>query len=177
MGFWDLLLGAAEIIDAFTDHDTHFKVTCNTLELFEVGTSWKGTARIHGAGAHVRTETVDYSTTVTMPEEDNYNRTKRSILRDQLRKWASKTFADGSTLPKEAIVLNDAENCLSCEGFVKHVGDQWIITTNMKEAQYYGAYKLFFEKGGECVGYEELEYLFKAPTVGYVSSVDVHDGF
>ena len=177
MSFLDLLLGAAEIIDTFADHDTHFKVTCDTLELFEVGTSWKGTARVHGAGAHLRTENVSYTTKVTMPDEDDYNRTKRSILRDRLRKWASEAFADGSVLPKEAIVLNDSENCLSCEGFIKQVGDRWVITTNVKEAQYYGAYKLFFEKDGECVGYEELEYLFKAPTVGYVSSVDVNDGF
>lgn len=177
MGFLDFLLAAVDIVDTFTDHDTHFHVTCNTLELFEVGTSWKGTARVHGAGAHVRTETVDYSTTVTMPEEDNYNRTKRSILRDRLRDWASKTFAEGRTLPKEAIVLNESENCLSCEGFVKQVGNRWVITTSMYDAKYYGAYKLFLTKGTESVGYEELEYLFKAPTVGYVSSVDVSDGF
>lgn len=177
MGFLDFLLGAAEVIDAFTDHDTHFKVTCDTLELFEIGTSWKGTARVHGAGTHVRTQTVNYTTTVTMPYEDNYNRTKRSILRDRLRDWASKTFADGVMLPKEAIVLNESENCLSCEGFVKQVGGQWIITTSVRDATYYGAYKLFLTKGTENVGYEELEYLFKAPTVGYVSSVDVSDGF
>lgn len=177
MGFLDFLLGAAEVIDAFTDHDTHFKVTCDTLELFEIGTSWKGTARVHGAGAHIRTEAVNYTTTVTMPNEDDYNRTKRNILRDRLRKWASETFANGLTLPKESIVLNDSENCLSCEGFVKQISNRWVITTNMGDAQYYGAYKLFFEKSGESLGYEELDYLFKAPTVGYVSSVDVHDGF
>lgn len=177
MGFLDFLFGAAEVIDAFTDHDTHFNVTCDTLELFEIGTSWKGTARVHGAGSHVRTQAVNYTTTVTMPYEDNYNRTKRSILRDQLRNWASKTFADGFTLPKEAIVLNESENCLSCEGFLKQVGSKWVITTNMREATYYGAYKLFLTKGTESVGYEELEYLFKAPTVGYVSSVDVSEGF
>lgn len=175
MGLLDFLFVVADTIDTFSDHDTHFKVTCDTLELFEIGTSWQGTARVHGAGSHIRTQAVSYATTVTMPHEDDHDRTKRSILRDRLRKWASETFADGSMLPKEAIVLNDSENCLSCEGFVKQVGNQWIITTNMQDAKYYGAYKLFLKKSGETVGYEELAYLFKAPTVGYVSSVDVHD--
>ena len=177
MGFLDFLLLAADVVDTFTDHDTHFKITCDTLELFEIGTTWKGTARIHGAGAHIQTQTVSYITTVTMPNEDDYNRTKRSILRDRLRKWASETFADGDMLPKEAIVLNETENCLSCEGFVKQIGNKWIITTNIRDAKYYGSYKLFVERSGESIGYEELEYLFKAPTVGYVSSVDVTDGF
>lgn len=174
MGFMDFLVG---VMDVLTDHDTHFKVSCDTLEIFEIGTTWKGTARVHGAGNHIRTEHVDFSTTVTMPDEDDYNRTRRSILRDRLRKWASETLANGTTLPKEAIVLNESENCLSCEGFVKQVGKKWVITTSMREAKYYGAYKLFLSKNGEELGYEELEYFFKAPTVGYVSSVDVHDGF
>lgn len=177
MGLLDVLFVAADIIDMFSDHDTHFEVTCDTLELFEIGTSWKGTARVHGAGAHVCTQSVNYSTTVSMPNEDDHNRTKRGILRDQLRNWASKTFAGGVSLPKEAIVLNESENCLSCEGFVKQVGNQWVITPNMHGAKYYGAYKLFLAKGTEAVGHEELEYLFIAPTVGYVSSVDVSDGF
>lgn len=177
MGFLDFLLLAADVVDTFSDHDTHFEVVCDTLELFEIGTSWRGTARVHGAGNHVQTQTVNYTTTVTMPDEDDYNRTKRSILRDRLRKWASDTFADGLMLPKEAIVLNDTENCLSCEGFVRKSGNRWVITTNVRNAQYYGAYKLFIKKGSGHVGHEELAYLFTEPTVGYVTSVDVSDGF
>jgi len=177
MGFLDVLFAAADIVSTLTDNDTHFNVSCDTLELFEIGTSWRGTARVHGAGAHVRSQSVDFSTTVTMPSEDDYNRTRRSILRDRMLKWASETFSASGSLPKEAIVLNESENCLSCEGYVKKVGNRWLITSSMKDAEYYGAYKLYLEKGGESIGYEELEYLFKAPTVGYVSSVDVHDGF
>ena len=35
MGFLDVLFGAAEIVDMFIDHGTHFIVKCDTLELFE----------------------------------------------------------------------------------------------------------------------------------------------
>ena len=177
MGFMDFVLAALNVADMFADHDTHFEVTCDTLEIFEIGTSWRGTARVHGAGAHLRTESVDYTTRLTMPEEDDYNRTRRSILRDRLLKWASDTFADGAALPKEAIVLNESENCISCEGFAKQVGGRWVITTSMRDAKCYCSYKLFLETGGKSVGYEELHRLFKADTVGYVTQVDVRDGF
>ena len=177
MGFLDFLVGAAGIIDALTDNDVPFTVKCDTLELFEIGTSWRGTARVHGAGAHVRSVNVDYSTTVRMPSEDDYNQTKRDILRKRLRSWASETFANGSTLPKEAIVLNEGENCLTCEGFVTQIGNRWVITSNSRDAKYYGAYKLYIKKRDENIGYEDLQYYFKEETTARIYGVDVHDGF
>ena len=177
MAFLELLGVVADIISAFSDHDTHFDVTCDTLELFELSSSWRGTARISGAGNHVRTESVSFSTRVSMPDENEHNRTKRDILRDRLRKWASESFAETGTLPKEAIVLNPSENCLSCEGFVRFKDNRWVITPTSHGATHYGAYKLYFKKGSEAVGHEDLEYLFKAPTTARVSSVDIKDGF
>ena len=177
MGFFDFLLEVASVASAFADHDTHFQVTCDTLEIFKIGNNWKGTARVHGAGEYVRTEMVNYSTTITMPAEESQNYTRRGLLRKSLREWCGKTFANKSTVSKETIVLNNGENCLSCEGFIKKVNGKWIITTNSKDAEYYGAYKLYFTKEGEDVGYEDLEYYFMADTLAYVSSVSVHDGF
>ena len=113
MAFLELLGLVADIISAFSDHDTHFDVTCDTLELFEISSSWRGTARISGAGNHIRTESVSFSTKVSMPDENESNHTKRDILRERLQKWASESFADAGTLPKDAIVLNSSENCLS----------------------------------------------------------------
>ena len=125
----------------------------------------------------MRTIAVDYSTTVTMPKEDDLDCTRRGILRRRLREWCGKTFANKSTVAKEVIVLNDDENCLSCQGFVKEIDGKWIITNDSRDATHYGAYKLFITKGGEDVGHEDLNYYFMADTVGYVTSVDVHDGF
>lgn len=177
MGFLDFLAGVAHVADTLSDHNTYFQVNCNTLEIFEIGTTWKGTARVHGAGNHIRTEKVDYSTTITMPPEDSQDYTRRGSLRKELREWCGKTFANKSTVTKETIVLNEGENCLSCEGFIKKVNGKWVLTNNPNEAEYFGAYKLYLTKEGKDVGYEDLEYLFKADTLGYVSSVSVHDGF
>lgn len=177
MGILDILLGAAQIVDALSDNNTYFKVTCDTLEIFEIGTTWEGTARVHSAGKHLRTETVSYSTTIAMPKEGNSNYTRRGLLRKNLREWCGQTFANKSTVSKETIVLNKGENCLSCEGFIKKTSGKWIITNNSKDAEYYGAYKLYLTKEGQDVGYEDLEYYFEADTLGYISSVDVHDGF
>ena len=173
MGFLDFLGDVATIVDAITDNNTHYHVTCKTLEIFEIGSSWKGTARVHGAGEHVRTEHVDFSTTVTMPEKDSHDYTRRGLLRKDLREWCGRTFANKSTVTKETIVLNNSEDCLSCEGFIKKVGSKWIITTNSREAEYYGAFKLFLTQNGQDVGHEELDYLFMADTLGYVSNVSV----
>lgn len=177
MGFLDFLLGAAEIVDALSDKNTYFNVTCDTLEIFEIGTAWEGTARVHAAGKHLKTETVSYSTTIAMPEEGNANYTRRGLLRKNLREWCGKTFANKSTVSKETIVLNKGENCLSCEGFIKKSDGKWIIVNNSRDAEYYGAYKLYLKQGGNDVGHEDLEYYFEAATLGYISSVDVHDGF
>ena len=174
MGFLDVLLGVAEVVDALTDKDTHYQVSWKTLELFEIGTTWKGTARVHGAGEHIRTVKVNYSTTVTMPAEESHSYTRRGLLRKDLREWCGKEFANKNTVTKETIVLNKGENCLSCEGFVKQVNDKWILTNSAESAEYYGAFKLYLTKGGDDVGYEDLEYLFMADTLGYVTSVDVH---
>lgn len=177
MGLFDVLLGVAEVIDALSDNDTHFDVHCKTLELFEIGTTWKGTARVHGAGKHIRTEKVDYSTTVTMPEEDTAKYTRRGLLRKELREWCGEMFANKSTVTKETIILNDGENCLSCEGYIKNVDGKWLLTDSPHNAEYYGAYKLYLVKAGEDVGYEDLKYLFIEDTLGYVTSVDVKKGF
>ncbi len=177
MGLFDILLGVAEVVDALSDNDTHFDVHCSTLELFEIGTTWNGTARVHGAGNHIRTEKVNYSTTVTMPKEDTNKNTRRGLLRKELREWCGETFANKSTVTKETIVLNDSENCLSCEGYVKKVDVKWILTNSPHNAECYGAYKLYFTKKGEAVGYEDLKYLFMEDTLGYVTSVDVKEGF
>ena len=50
---------------------------------------------------------------------------------------------------------------------------------NANNATNFVSYKLFvYEKDGhKAVGHDELSYLFKEDTLGYVSSVDVHDGF
>ena len=173
MGFFDFLLDVATVVDAFADKDTHYHVNCNTLEIFKIGTTWKGTARVHGAGEHLRTEKVNYSTTVTMPEEDSCHYTRRGLLRKDLREWCGKTFANKSTVTKETIILNDGENCLSCEGFLKRAGEKWILTNNSLDAEYYGAFKLYLTKEGKDIGHEELEYLFIEDTIGYVTSVSV----
>lgn len=177
MGFLDVLAAAAEIYSAFSDNSTHFKLECSSLEIFEIGTIWQGTARTHGAGNHIETKKVSFETELIMPSENESQRTCRDILRDNLLKWASETFAYGKKLPKEAIVLNNNENCLSCEGFIKQEGSKWVITTNINEAKYYGAYKLFISKKGENLGHEDLDYYFKTPTTARVTSVDVHEGF
>lgn len=177
MGLFDFLSDVVDVLDELTDNDTHYRVSCDTLEIFEIGTTWKGTARVHGAGEHVRTEKVDYSTIVTMPEEDTHDYTRRGLLRKDLREWCGRTFANKSTVTKETIVLNDGEDCLSCQGFIKKVENKWILTTNSHEAEYYGAYKLYLTKDGKDVGHEDLDYLFMADTLGYVSSVNVKEGF
>ena len=178
MGLFDVLYVAAEVIDLFAGNKgTCFQVACDTLEIFEIGTAWKGTARVHGAGAHVRTEHVNYTATITMPAEDSSKYTRRGLLRKELREWCGKTFANKSTVTKETIVLNPGENCLSCEGFIKKTDGKWIITANPKDAEYYGAYKLYLSKEGKDIGHDDLDYYFMAETLGRVTSVSVKDGF
>lgn len=173
MGFFDFLGDVVDAIDELTDNDTHYRVNCKVLELFEIGTTWKGTARVHGAGAHFNTIDVDYTTTITMPAEESHDYTRRGLLRKDLREWCGRTFANKSTVTKETIILNESEDCLSCEGFVKKIGDKWILTNNSHEAEYYGAYKLYLTQNGKDVGHEDLDYLFMADTLGYVSDVSV----
>ena len=170
-------MGFLDFLDAITDDNTYFNVECTTLEIFEIGTTWKGTARVHGAGNHIETKKVSYQTRVAMPSEDSGNYTRRGWLRKDLRKWAGKTFGTGSELPRESIVLNTTENCLSCEGYAKKVGDTYVLTTKESEAQYYLAYKLNIYKDGNQLGHEDLDYYFKADTQGYVTNVSVKDGW
>lgn len=177
MGFLDVLFGVAEIVDALSDNSDYFRVTCSTLEVFEIGTTWKGTARVSGAGEHIETKKVWYSTKLEMPKEGNSKYTRRGILRKNLYSWVSETFANGVSMPKEAIVLNDSENCLSCEGFAKKVDDKYVITNNQSNAQFYVAYKLNVSKDSNTLGHEDLRYYFKAETTARVTSVDVKDGF
>ena len=177
MGFWDFLGEVATVVDSLSENDTHFNVTCDTLEIFEISTIWKGTAKIHGAGEHVRTENVNFSTTVTMPEEDTHNYTRRGLLRKDLREWCGRTFANTETVAKETIVLNDNENCLSCEGFIKKLNNKWVLTSSSRDAEYYGAYKLYITQDGTDVGHKDLEYLFVADTLGYISNTSIKEGF
>ena len=177
MGLFDVLLGVASVLDAFSDDSEKFEIECNSLELFEIGTSWQGTARVHGAGNHIRTEKKYIKDSVLMPKEDTHDHTRRYILRENMLKWAIDTLANGKAVSKDHLVLNPNEDCLSFEGFMKKDGNSYRITTNASEADYYGSYKLTIYKDNKMLSYEDLHYYFKADTVGYVSSVNVSDGF
>lgn len=180
MGFLDFLGFVANVADALSDDCKHYEVECDTIEIFEIGEHWEGTARIHGAGIHIKSQPVSYRTTIAYPNEDN-NRTytRRGMLRKNLRDWLSDNFSSMNSVPKEAVILNASENCLSFEGFAKETNEKWIVVPNANNATNFVSYKLFiYEKDGhKAVGHDELFYLFKEDTLGYVSSVDVRDGF
>lgn len=179
MGFLDFLFAAATVIDAFSDNDEHFSVTCDVVEVFKIGEQWQGTARVHGAGAHVSTEHVSYNTEITLPKEGNSNYTPRGLLRKSLRDWLGKTFSTEKSIPKDAIVLNPTENCLSFEGFAKKQSGKWMMVSNYSSATNYVSYKLvvYNKTKKAAVGHDELFELFKADTIARVSRVDVKDGF
>ena len=180
MGFLEFLGGAAMVLDALSGPSgKKYDVECESFELFEKGTTWRGTARVHGAGEHLETIKVNASTTLFLPDHtDSSKYTERGLLRKDLREWAGEEFALLKVISKDMVVLNEGENCLSIEGFVKKVDGKWKIVNDAGKGTHYGAYKLCFtERNGDAVGYEELHYLFKADTVGRVTSVDVHDGF
>ena len=150
------------------------------VEIFETGEHWEGTARVHGAGKHIKTQAVSYQTTIAYPnKDDNARYTRRGMLRKDLREWLAKNFSSLSSIPKEAVVLNPSESCLSFEGFAKKENGKWMVTPNAYNATNFVSYKLFvYEKEGhKAVGHDELSYPFKEDTLGYVSSVDVSDGF
>lgn len=177
MGLLDILCGVAEIVDTLSDKNTYFEIKCNTLEVFEIGTHWVGTARLQGAGEHLQTEKVNFSTKIAMPYEAPSRSTKRDVLRKNLLNWASGTFAKGDKLPKESIVLNPQENCLSCEGFAKKVGNNYEIVTDTTVADCYVSYKLIISKDSSVLGHEDLNYYFKEATTARITSVDVKNGF
>lgn len=179
MGLLDILGTVATVADMFIDHDEKFIVKCDTIEVFQIGDSWQGTVRVHGAGTHVSSDSVSYSTTIKLPESGNTTYTPRGLLRKQLRDWLGEKFSIEGSIPKEAVVLNASENCLSFEGYAKKVSGIWKMTSSLNSATHFVAYKLFVyhENNKQAVGHDELFELFKAPTVGYVTSVDVHDGF
>lgn len=182
MGFWKTLF---DVVDVVSDpvsalNDRTFKVTCSTLEIFEIGTQWEGTARVRGAGEHIRTEKVYYSTSITLPYRDDDSRyTRRGLLRKQLRDWLGSELSTDSKITKESVVLNSHENCLSFQGYIKKVGSKWMLVDDVNDARYYGSYKLFLTDSHDDskVGHEELSYLFMEETQGYVTRVDVKDGF
>ena len=170
----------ATVLDAISGPSgTKYNVECESFELFEIGTSWRGTARVHGAGEHLQTMKVNASTTVFLPRnDDNSYYTPRGLLRKELREWAGREFALSGTISKDMIVLNDGENCLSIEGYVKKHNGSWKLVNGPGNGTHYGSYKLCIsEVGGAEIGHEELYQLFKAETLGRVSSVDVSDGF
>lgn len=182
MGFGDILFGALEIVSALSDiadSKQIYTAKCTSLEIFEIGTEWRGTARVHGAGRHVKTERMNLSKKLTLPKEGTSQYTPRGLLRRDFRNWAGDTMtANKKPLTKDAVVINDSESCLSVEGFIKKVDGKWLLTTNANDAQYYGSYKIaLIDERDTQVDYKELVYLFKAETLGRVSSVDVTDDF
>lgn len=180
MGFLDFLVAAAEVVDLFSGNGgSKYSVKCECLELFEIGTTWKGTARIHGAGKHLETIKMNDSTTLVLPNKDDDSRyTPRGLLRKDLREWVGKMYALCGSISKEMVVLNDGENCLTIEGFVKKIDGNWKLVNTSSDATHFGAYKLnVVDNENKPVGHEDLKYLFKADTLGRVVSVDVTDGF
>ena len=120
MGFLKFLGELAK--DFLEPSGTKYNVECKSFELFEIGTVWRGTARVHGAGAHVETVSVNVTTTVFLPDHsDNSKYTERGLLRRDLREWAGKEFALSGEISRDMVILNDGENCLSVEGYVKKV--------------------------------------------------------
>lgn len=182
MGFGDILFGAIKIASALSDiseSEQIYTAKCTSLEIFEIGTEWRGTARIHGAGRHVKTERVSLSKKLILPREGNSQYTARGLLRRDFRNWAGETMTvNKNPLTKDAVVINDSESFLSVEGFIKKVDGKWLLTTNANDAQYYGSYKIaLIDERNTQVDYKDLVYLFKAETLGRVSSVSVKDGF
>ena len=180
MGFLDFLGFVAEVADSFSGDCKYYIVECDTVEIFEIGEHWVGTARVHGAGKHIKTQSVSYQTTIAYPNKDDNSRyTRRGMLRKDLREWLAENFSTLNSIPKEAVVLNSSEQCLSFEGFANNKNGKWLVVPNGNNATNFVSYKLFvYERDGhKMVGHDELSYLFKEDTIGYVSSVDVKDGF
>lgn len=177
MGLLDTIL---EVANMFIDNDRKFKVSCTTAEVFEIGTQWKGTARIHVAGEHIETINVHYETTITLPyKDDDAHYTRRGLLRKQFREWAGNTFSADGKIAKENVVLNPSENCLSVEGFTRRFGSKWLIVDNASDASHFCSYKVFLTdaQNNSKVGHDELDELFMEATLGRVTSVAVKDGF
>lgn len=166
MGFLDFLTVAAGVVDILSGKPK-YTITCEILELFEAGTTWVGTARVHGAGRHLSTEHVNFSTSF----EDN----GPEDAREKVRKWAEDSFANGGSLPKGKIILNEYEDCLSCDGFVKKVNGKW--TMQKQPTNHYASFKLYVTRENKALGYDELKRVFIAPTTARITNVDVHDGF
>lgn len=182
MGLFDILLDVADVLSdpASAMHDKKYKVSCTTLEIFEIGTQWKGTARVHGAGEHVKTVKVNYQTTITLPYRDDDSRyTRRGLLRKQLREWVADTFTQENIISKESIILNPSENCLSVEGFGIITNGKWMLVDDAIDATNFCSFKLSLTdtEDDSRVGYNKLNELFMEDTLGYVSSVDVSEGF
>lgn len=182
MGFGDILFGALEIVSALSDIADSKQICtakCTSLEIFEIGTEWRGTARVHGAGRHVKTEKMNLTKKLTLPKEGTSQYTPRGLLRRDFRAWAGENMAaNKKPLTKDAVVLNDSESCLSVEGFIKKADGKWLLTITANDAQYYGSFKVvLIDEHNTQVDHKELHYLFKAETLGRVSSIDVTDSF
>ena len=182
MGFWENLF---DVVDVLSDpvsamYDKKYQVSCTTLEIFEIGSQWRGTARIHGAGEHIKTVKVNYETTITLPYRDDDSRyTRRGLLRKQLREWVADTFTQENIISKESIILNPSENCLSVEGFGIITNGKWMLVNDAIDATNFCSFKLSLTDTTDDsrVGYNKLNELFMEDTLGYVSSVDVSEGF
>ncbi len=176
MGLLDFLLEVADVLTS--ESGKKYTASCETFELFEIGTTWRGTARIHGAGNHLETIKMNISNSLTLPDEGTVDHTPRGLLRRDFLKWASENFAYSGNIAKDMIILNEGENCLSVEGYVKKRSDSWKLVSSSADATHYGAFKVYlYDKNGAMVGHTELSHLFLEATRGYVTSVDVTDGF
>lgn len=169
------------LFDIFQDKNEYYYIQCDTVEVFELGETWQGTARVHGAGRHISTDRVSYSNSFTLCNYGALRATPRDDMRFELHQWLSNTFSLEHSVPDEALVLNPSENCLSFEGFAQKVNGKWMITSSYQAASHYVAFKLlvYKEKKKNCLdgktllGNKELSYLFMDPTTVRVSV----DGF
>ena len=180
MGFLDFLGLVAEVINSFSGDCQYYLVECDTIEIFEKEERWEGTARIHGAGNHLKSQKVSYKTTIAYPnKDDNSKYTRRGMLRKDLREWLANNFSSLNSISKDTVILNSSESCLSFEGFANEENSKWIVTSSANDATNYVSYKLFiYEKDShKPLSHDELSFLFIEDTIRYVSSVDVHDGF
>ena len=177
MGLFDFLFEVAGAVDELKG-TKRYTAKCETFELFEIGSTWRGTARVKGPGNHIETIDMNISKELELPYEGTYQYTPRGLLRKSFRKWIGENFAYSGNIAKEMVMLNDDESCLSVDGYVKKVGGKWKLLNSSSGATNYGSFKVFvYDRNGDIVGHEELSYLFLEDTLGYITSVDVTDGF
>lgn len=159
MGLLDFMAEVYQVSSNMRDlKGVDYDVSCTHAELFEISTVWKGTARMYGAGNHIQTIPANYSTTINVPTEKGI--VQRDDLRKSMKQWLSKTFFAGNVIPRGCIVLNEAENCLSCEGFAKDNAGKWLVTNSAASATRFISFKIFLSLNGNEIDHDELYRLF-----------------